>query len=130
LKRKRVGAQLHKGRKAKKLRADPRYEEKLIALHRHALQLSSAASVDEIAKYTLDAAEFTLGFDRANISVVEDGCLKLRGIRGAPIAFSVMPLNGPGIEVRAVEYLTHETIQDTLMARDLIGAVLQHRFPS
>jgi len=77
------------------------YDEKLMALHKHALQLSSATTVDEITKHTLDAAEFTLGFDRADISIVENGCLNLKEIRGAPVAFSVMPLNGLGIKVRA-----------------------------
>ena len=89
------------------------YDEKLMALHKHALQLSSAAAVDEITKHTLDAAEFTLGFDRADISIVENGCLNLKGIRGAPVAFSVMPLNGLGIKVRAANTKSTLRVSDT-----------------
>jgi len=89
------------------------YDEKLMALHKHALQLSSATNIEEITKYTLDAAEFTLGFDRADICLVENGYLKLKGIRGAPVAFSVMPLNGPGIKVRAANSKSTVRVSDT-----------------
>ncbi|MGA8903912.1 MAG: PAS domain S-box protein [Candidatus Bathyarchaeia archaeon] len=98
----------------KKMTADHlQYDEKLMALHKHALQLSSATTIDEITKYTLDAAEFTLGFDRADICIVENGYLKLKGIRGAPVAFSAMPLNGPGIKVRAANTKSTVRVSDT-----------------
>jgi len=98
----------------KKMTADHlQYDEKLMALHKHALQLSSATNIEEITKYTLDAAEFTLGFDRADICLVENGYLKLKGIRGAPVAFSVMPLNGPGIKVRAANSKSTVRVSDT-----------------
>jgi len=84
-----------------------------MALHKHALQLSSAKTIEEITENTLDAAELTLGFDRADFCTVEDGYLKFRGNRGAPMAYSVMPLSGRGITVRAVKIGKSVRVTDT-----------------
>jgi len=70
-------------------------------------------TIDEIVKQTLDVAEFTLGFDRADICLVEGGCLKLKEIRGAPVVFSEMPLDGPGIKVRAARTRSAVRVSDT-----------------
>jgi len=92
------------------------YEEKLTALHRHAFQLSAARSIDDITKYTLDAAEFALEFDWAEFCTLEDKQLKLREIRGGVTALSVMPIDGPGITVKAARtkspILVHDTSKD------------------
>jgi two-component system sporulation sensor kinase A len=90
-----------------------RMEERVRSLHKHALQLTSATSIEEIAKYTLDAAEFALGFDWADVLTVENGYLKLRRVRGPHVAFSVLPLNGPGISVRAANTKSTVRVSDT-----------------
>lgn len=90
-----------------------KYEERLMALHKHSLQLSSATSIDDMTKFTLDAAEFALGFDAADICTVENGYLKLSGARGANIAFSVLPLNGPGITTKAANTKSVIRVSDT-----------------
>jgi PAS domain S-box-containing protein len=90
-----------------------RMEERVRSLHKHALQLRSATSIEEIVKYTLDAAEFALGFDWADVLTVENGYLKLHGVRGAHVAFSVLPLNGPGISVRAANTKSTVRVSDT-----------------
>lgn len=79
------------------------FEEKLLALHKHSLELASATSVDEVVKHTLDAMEFTLGFDAADFSVVDidRGCLSFKGLRGTTPSFSELPLGGRGITVKA-----------------------------
>ena len=91
------------------------YEEKLIALHRHASQLSSATNVDEVVKYTLDAMEFTLGFSSANFSLVdaERRCLRFKGKRGTAPSFSDLPLDGPGVTVKAANTGRTVTVSDT-----------------
>ena len=79
------------------------YEGKLIALHKHAQQLASATSLDEIVKYTLDAIESPLGVELADFYVVdtEKKCLRLVGLRGWSPSFTELSLRGPGFTVMA-----------------------------
>ena len=108
----RVRARGRKGTRAGHLT----YEEKLAALHRHASQLRGAKGLEEITKHTLDTMEFALGFDWAEILVVEDGQLRISGIRGGTTVVSVMSLNGPGIIVRAAN--TKSTIRTSDTRQD------------
>jgi PAS domain S-box-containing protein len=91
------------------------YEEKLMALHRHASQLSSATNVDDIAKHTLDAMEFILGFSSADFSLVdtEKRCLRFKGKRGTSPSFSELPLDGPGFTVLAANTGRTVSVSDT-----------------
>jgi len=80
-----------------------RYEERLETLHRHATELSKAETVDEIAEETLDCVERVIGFNVGSFAVVEGDRLRHINIRGVESAgVYEMPLNGPGITVRAV----------------------------
>ena len=85
------------------------YVDKLSALHQHASQLGLANTMDEITEHTLDAMKFALGFDWAGFFRVEDGYLKFIAIRGAPVAFNGLPLDGSGITVKAAN--TKSTIR-------------------
>jgi PAS domain S-box-containing protein len=85
------------------------YVDKLSALHQHASQLGLAKTIDEITEHTLDAMKFALGFDWAGFFRVEDGYLKFTAIRGAPVAFSGLPLDGSGITAKAAN--TKSTIR-------------------
>lgn len=89
-----------------------RYEEKLLALHTHALKLSSARDIEEIVNYTLDAMEFSLGFDYADITAVEKGYLRDQGSRGKKVGYADLPLDGAGIIVKAAK------TKQTVMAQD------------
>ncbi len=91
------------------------YEEKLMALHRHASQLSAATNVDEVVKYTLDAMEFTLGFSSADFSLVDADrrCLCFKGKRGTTPSFLELPLDGPGVTVMAANTGRTVTVSDT-----------------
>jgi len=91
------------------------YEEKLMALHRHASQLSSATNVDEVVKYTLDAIEFTLGFSSADFSLVdaERRCLRFKGKRGTATSFLELPLGGHGVTVKVANTGRTVTVSDT-----------------
>jgi len=89
------------------------YEEKLVALHKHALQLTSATSINEVGRYTLDAAELSLGFDFADISIVEGKFLKVIGHRGEIYDFVGAPLDGRGVTVKAANTKTTVKVADT-----------------
>src|SRR5208337_2610530 len=90
-----------------------KYENRLQALHAHALQLNSAKEVDTIVKCTLDAMEFTLGFGHAYFLSVENDSLQIKGSRGRPLAFSALPLDGRGVTVKAVNTKATFRISDT-----------------
>ena len=90
-----------------------RMEDKVLALHKHASQLSTAESIDTIINHTLDALEFTLGFDHIHFLLVENNCLQIKGSRGKPVAFSAQPLDGRGLTVKAANTKTTLRIRDT-----------------
>jgi len=97
-------------------------EEKLNALHRHALRLSTANSIDEIVNWTLDAMEFTLGFDEADFCTVEDRLVNVRGSRGMSVSPSEWPVDGPGLVVKAVRTKKTLRVPDTRKEKDFVDA--------
>lgn len=80
-----------------------RAEEKLNALHGHALQLSTASTVNEIVERTLDVVEFTLGFDHADFCEVRDGSVYIRASRGMPVMSTKLPTHGPSVIVKVAK---------------------------
>ncbi|MFI5450083.1 MAG: GAF domain-containing protein [Candidatus Bathyarchaeia archaeon] len=77
------------------------YQEKLLVLHSHALQLNGAPTREAIAEYTLNAMQSALGFDFADILFPEQGCLRIKGSRGMDATFLEIPLDGKGVVVKA-----------------------------
>jgi len=84
------------------------YEENISTLNTHARDLNLAKSMQEIYELTLDAAQKTLGFEFADILMVEEKMLRLVSHLGYPEnggqgALSLeLPLDGDkGITVRA-----------------------------
>ena len=90
-----------------------KYENRLQALHTHASQLSSAEEIDTIVSHTLDAMEFTLGFDHAYFLLIKNASLQIKGSRGRTVAFSAQPLDGRGVTVKAANTKTTLRIPDT-----------------
>lgn len=88
-------------------------EEKLNALHRHASQLSSATTADEITKCTLDAMEFTLGFDHADFCVVRNGSIYIEKSRGMPMVVTELPATGPSVIAKAARTREAFLVPDT-----------------
>jgi len=102
--------------KATKISVKPhriKLHEKLMALHQHAAKLSSATQIEKVAKYTLDAMEYALGFDYGDFTTVENGWLRKKGSRGMKIVYSDLPLNGPGIIVKAARMRDTVSVSDT-----------------
>lgn len=77
-------------------------EEKLKALHTHALRISKATGLDEIVQTTLDAMQFALGFAYGSFSTTENGYCRVHDFRGESPSVCELDLNGPGIIVKAV----------------------------
>ena len=98
----------------------------MTALHRNAVQLSLANSVDEVVKFTLDAMESTLGFDHVEYWRVEDEQLKISCSPAHRVAYPVMPLDGPGIVVRAANTKSSVRVADT--RKDV--SYVDHRGPN
>jgi PAS domain S-box-containing protein len=90
-----------------------KYEDRLMALHTHALQLSVATSADEITEYTLDAMQFGLGFDYVDMRVVENGWLRCKGARGMEMVYGDLRLDGPGVTVKAANSKRTVRVPDT-----------------
>ncbi|MGA2238964.1 MAG: PAS domain S-box protein [Candidatus Bathyarchaeia archaeon] len=90
-----------------------RMEEKLKALHRLALQLNMAGSIDGIINRTLDAMEFALGFDHADFCVVRDGSIYIQQSRGMPGTVSELPSEGPSVIVKAARTKKALRVRDT-----------------
>jgi PAS domain S-box-containing protein len=86
-----------------------RTAEKLDAIHKHSVQLGAENSIDEIVASTLDAMEYTLGFQYAGFEEVKDGFLQIKEARGIPASLEPLPLDGPGIVVKVAR--TKETIR-------------------
>ena len=85
------------------------YETKLLTLHRHAAQLDPAGSIELMVKDTLDAMEFSLGFDHMHIAMVEGNDLQVSGSRGRRAFIETQPLDGHGLAVKAA--LTKSTLR-------------------
>jgi PAS domain S-box-containing protein len=95
-------------------------QEKLRALHQHALQLGSASNIDDIVKSTLDAIEFALGFDVAEVYIVAGDSVRMKGARGAPIGLSEERLNGRGMVAKAARTQTTVRVSDTTEETDYV----------
>ena len=99
-----------------------RYEEKLEALHGHATELGRATDIMKIAETTFKAIERVLGFSRGSFGVVEGNLLRfvlLKGFKDAE--FQELPLDGPGITVRAAKEGKPQSVSDTRLDRDFIS---------
>jgi len=99
-----------------------RMEEKLNALHKHALQLAAAKSIDEIVTQTLDAMELTLGFDLCDFCTVDGAYLLVKGSRGTSVSPLEWPLDGPGVVVKTAKTKKTLRIPDTRKEEAFVDA--------
>lgn len=77
--------------------------EKLEVLHKYSYKLNKADSREEIFNHTLDALQNTLEIQYVDIEIKKDQHLKVVMERGfeSPQKLRTLPLDGPGITVRA-----------------------------
>jgi len=96
--------------------------QRLIALQEHAAQLASATNPDEIINHTINAVEYALGFDYADITVVERGWLRTKAFRGAK-ALPDLELKGPGIIANAANLKRTIRVPDTRKEKSYVQGV-------
>lgn len=97
-----------------------RYEETLVALHRHARELSQSESLDEIFQITLKAMEQTLGFDRVDILMVEEDALKQVAANDELPSGLELPLEGKGIMQEALREKRSILVNDVVKRMDYV----------
>jgi len=100
-----------------------RLEGRLEALHRHSSLLATADSFEKIALQTIETIEEVLGYNLCGFSINVDGALAGFLSNDFPVnGPNILPLDGPGVTVRA--YKTGETqlVPDTRLDGDYVGA--------
>lgn len=98
-----------------------RYRNRLEALHGHASRLGNAITVMEVADYTLDTIEQTLGFNLGSFNVVEGNIIREIHTRGVKTyTLFKLPIDGRGITVRAVRTRESQLIPDVREDDDYI----------
>jgi PAS domain S-box-containing protein len=88
-------------------------EDRLSALHEHALKLASAKDLGEVAKFTLDAMEFTLGFNHADFWVAKDGSFHVEDFRGESFQITELRVNDRSVITKAATTKSTVRISDT-----------------
>ena len=95
------------------------YEERLAALHNHAIGLSVINTLKGVAELTVDTIESVFGFNRISFLVIRDSkLLKLDGIPEESIRS--LDLKGPGITVRAANTGKTQLIPDIRLDEDFV----------
>jgi PAS domain S-box-containing protein len=97
-----------------------RYEERLEILHSHASKLAAVETVEEVAERTLNTVESVLGFTLMEFAIVED---KLRFILRRDVETMIpieLPLDGPGVTVRAVKTGETQRVADIGQDEDYV----------
>ncbi|MGQ9506549.1 MAG: PAS domain S-box protein [Candidatus Bathycorpusculaceae bacterium] len=100
-----------------------RFEERLSALNKYGQSLNMAKSMEEIYKLTLDAMEKTLGFEFADIFIVEGKMLCLKAHRGYSKDLSLkLPLDGDrGVTVKAARTKKSIFVPDVRKEKAFVG---------
>ncbi len=98
------------------------YTKKLESLYTVTKMLPSASSIDELAAKIETAAREIIGFDLGSFGLVKDDALHHEYIWGVDLGNPiVLPLNGPGVTVRAVQSGETQLVNDTLLDEDHIN---------
>jgi len=95
------------------------YEAKLEALHDHSTRLATADSIDEIETISRETLTSLFGIERGNFALVDQDLLHVRYRWNTenPAPF-VLPLDGPGITVRAVNTGESQLVDDVTLDPD------------
>ncbi len=100
------------------------YLQRLETLLSHAAALSRATTLDEVADITEEAITHTIGFNRGSMGIVEGTILNHRYRWGVERkGYFELPLNGPGITVRAIKTGETQLVSDVTAEKDYFDAV-------
>lgn len=103
----------------KLMRSQEQYSVLSDNLHTHAQRLAVVNDLDEIARITKDAVKEILGFTRVGLGIVERDGLRYHSVE-APTVSNSIPLDGPGITIRAVKSGETQLVPDTEKDPDFI----------
>ena len=92
--------------------AEKQYERQLETLIRHSVQLETVSSKDELVRYTFDAIKNVLGHSWGSIGFVEDDVIRFSDFLGPVSGIVVLPLDGPGITIRALRTGESQIVND------------------
>jgi len=99
------------------------YEERLSALHSHAVELNSAKTLQDIYECTINAMVETFNYDRVDILRVKgDKLVQVAKYGGIP-ADVKLPLDGKGVTVRAVKEKKTILVNDVEQSSDYVFVV-------
>jgi len=100
-----------------------RLEGRLEALHRHSSQLATADSHEKIAVQTIKTIDEVLGYNVCGFSIHVDGALTGFLSNDFPVnGPNSLPLDGPGVTVRAFKTGETQLVPDTRLDVDYVGA--------
>lgn len=96
------------------------YQIKLNALHSHAIELLDAKTEGEVAESTFNAVERVLGYNYLGFAFVEGDRIVYRYTRGDTSVYE-MPLDGPGLTIRAINTGETQHVPDTRLDADYVS---------
>jgi PAS domain S-box-containing protein len=104
-----------------------RYEKSLSALNFYGRSLNMAKSMKEVYRLTLDAMQKVLGFEYADLMMINRNMLCIVAHRGYPRFLSLkLPLDGSkrGITIKAVKTGSSILVPDVRKDKDFVGVQL------
>jgi PAS domain S-box-containing protein len=103
-----------------KMEEETRYRQRLEVLNKHASDLEDVETLEEALKLTYDAL-VALGLTSPSISLLQGDSLVVPPIEGRDSVKPMsLPLDGPGITVRAVKTRKTQLVNDTTTDPDLV----------
>jgi signal transduction histidine kinase len=104
----------------KKLEEERRYRQRLEVLNKHASDLEDVETLNEALRLTYDAL-VALGLERPSISLLQGDALVVPPIEGRDsVKPMTLPMNGPGITVRAAKTKKTQLVNDASSDPDLV----------
>ena len=91
---------------------EKKYEQQLETLIRHSVQLETVSSREEVVSYTFDAIQNVLGHSWGSIGFVEAGVIRFTDFLGPLSGIVELPLDGPGITIRALRTGESQIVND------------------
>jgi signal transduction histidine kinase len=99
------------------------YEERLSALHSHAVKLNTAKTLRDIYECIINAMVETFNYERVDILRVQDGKLVQVAKYGGIPAEAELPLDGKGVTVRAIKERRTILVNDVEQSSDYVFVV-------
>ncbi|HIE15257.1 TPA: PAS domain S-box protein, partial [Candidatus Bathyarchaeota archaeon] len=98
-----------------------KYQLMLEALHKYAFELRESRTVEKIAEKTLRTVKRIRGDDIVSFGIVDDNVLRFIKTTGLKVDTVIdLPLDGPGVTIRAVKTGKTQLVPDTTKDKDYV----------